>query len=137
MEGIAFDASVDSMPDDYRCLLERHRKKINDLVGTVNYLTRKDGLPEDIYIASPQYGVGREITAADVMLGGVAVIRHWPIDWQPIETAPQDTDVLTYSPHGFFVARFNSDCGIWERPDNQFKLRDLTHWVPLPVSPTL
>jgi len=54
--------------------------------------------------------------------------------WQPIETAPKDTAVLTHG-FGFEIAHFNTLLGAWVACWDHRKIRGPTHWVPLPVPP--
>ena len=45
--------------------------------------------------------------------------------WQPIETAPDEGEVLVYQPGGF----------MWIATDTRTELAGATHWMPLPSSP--
>jgi len=51
-----------------------------------------------------------------------------PSEWQPIETAPKDQEILVWA-HGIgqWVSKFAWwDCGAHRKP---------THWMPLPEPP--
>ena len=45
--------------------------------------------------------------------------------WQPIETVPDEGEVLVYQPGGF----------MWIATDTKTELAGATHWMPLPSSP--
>jgi hypothetical protein len=57
-------------------------------------------------------------------------------EWQPIETAPKDCDVLVYAAEsdglpGFItISRWHSDAGFCV-----CEIREATHWQPLPPPP--
>ena len=62
-------------------------------------------------------------------------------DWQPIETAPSDTEILVYSPQwGAIIARHSEEHGEWlsrmQVPVTLQAEDDLpTHWQELPEPP--
>ncbi|HEX8164779.1 MAG TPA: hypothetical protein VF601_03205 [Beijerinckiaceae bacterium] len=61
--------------------------------------------------------------------------------WQPIDTAPEDRDVLIYVPAwGPLIARFNAEFGEWtsrmQCPVSLAEETDRpTHWMALPEPP--
>ena len=70
--------------------------------------------------------------------------------WQPIETAPTDTEVLVFAPREtvkVFTAKYDADHREWSysragryAPIDAFygdELPNLTHWMPLPEPPKL
>jgi hypothetical protein len=60
--------------------------------------------------------------------------------WQPIETAPKDTDVLVFAEDTIGIAKFYvyvyyKPKGMWAwdvEPDHEIHP---THWMPLPAPP--
>ena len=62
--------------------------------------------------------------------------------WQPLDTAPDDKDVLIYVPAwGPLIARFNAEFGEWtsrmQCPVSLAEETDRpTHWMALPEPPT-
>jgi hypothetical protein len=46
--------------------------------------------------------------------------------WQPIETAPKDTEVLIYGPFGYAVAYYDSARRMWLSRD--IEMDAPTHW---------
>jgi hypothetical protein len=57
--------------------------------------------------------------------------------WQPIETAPKDTNVLMFDANDrdigeAFFDHAESDCWVWA---NGLLVVDPTHWMPLPATP--
>lgn len=63
--------------------------------------------------------------------------------WQPIEAAPKDVEILTYTPKE--AVRIGVICGIhvgywshvfdkWTQSDMEWELAP-THWMPLPEPP--
>lgn len=72
------------------------------------------------------------------------------MNWQPIETAPQDgTCILLSNGHGCFIARYKPVFDSGYRPSNPwysmmlnhdhieepFRYEKATHWQPLPDPP--
>ena len=61
--------------------------------------------------------------------------------WQPIETAPHETEVLlaffpsTYISTGIFEKRLSGTLGWWPQMGNSEFIYP-THWQPLPDPPT-
>ncbi len=55
--------------------------------------------------------------------------------WQPIETAPQDTLVMIYSPFGYDIAYLNSQTMTWFIREGQQYNFAPTCWMPLPEPP--
>jgi hypothetical protein len=61
--------------------------------------------------------------------------------WQPIDTVPEDHEILIYVPAwGPLIARFNSEFGEWtsrmQCPVSLSEEADRpTHWMPLPEPP--
>jgi hypothetical protein len=68
-------------------------------------------------------------------------------DWNPIETAPENKEVLVYSKNGISVARRDS-FGLFygivdgevpsydeDQEDWHYEVYDPTHWMPLPNPP--
>jgi hypothetical protein len=60
--------------------------------------------------------------------------------WQPIESAPEDRDILLFCPEGVctkvFVGYWDVDC--WSTPEGGEIVRisgHPTHWMPLPEPP--
>ena len=62
-------------------------------------------------------------------------------DWQPIETAPKDQEILVYTrPWGPIVASFSEEFGEWlSRMQVPVSIKEKdelpTHWQPLPAAP--
>lgn len=62
-------------------------------------------------------------------------------DWQPIDTAPKDTEILVYTrPWGTIVASFSEEFGEWvSRMQVPVSIKDdeelPTHWRALPDPP--
>ncbi len=64
-------------------------------------------------------------------------------EWQPIETAPKNTDVLVYVLDGYEkmgVAMFHTYAykdGGWWQWEHEYQVREIvpTHWMPLPDPP--
>lgn len=63
--------------------------------------------------------------------------------WMPIETAPKDEDVLTFTPRenhrvgiicGLHVGYFRTDLMVWHLSDDEWELNP-SHWQPLPLRP--
>jgi len=54
--------------------------------------------------------------------------------WQPIETAPKDTAVLTYG-FGYEIAHYNTDLDAWVACWDHRPIRTPVGWMPLPESP--
>ena len=61
-------------------------------------------------------------------------------DWQPIDTAPDDTEVLVYgawieggSFKGVTMAVLSYDGNIWFCEGDH--MEEITHWMPLPEPP--
>jgi len=55
-------------------------------------------------------------------------------EWQPIETAPKDAEIMTYRKAGLISVA----CWIgssWYVTDG-CRLLEVTHWMPLPLPPT-
>lgn len=67
----------------------------------------------------------------------IAAARTAVMEWQPIETAPNDVLCLLFEPHdegGFcFVGCTNID-GKWVN-NLDFIVQTPTHWMPLPATP--
>lgn len=55
------------------------------------------------------------------------------MSWQPIETAPVDTAVLTYA-FGYDVAHYNTLLKAWVRCSDHTRVR-AEFWMPLPPAP--
>ena len=56
--------------------------------------------------------------------------------WQPIETAPKDdTDMLLFCGDGICIGSYAA--GMFWFVQNDYELRDPTHWMPLPEPPAL
>jgi hypothetical protein len=67
------------------------------------------------------------------------------MEWQPIDTAPAETDVIVADPDrlsGEFhisIAWRHAESGKWWRPHSGPSLASYimpTHWMPLPAPPT-
>lgn len=60
--------------------------------------------------------------------------------WQPIETAPTDRDILAVAKNGFIqVAAWHFKRKEWYNPTcakGRCSLSPLTHWLPLPNPPS-
>lgn len=61
-------------------------------------------------------------------------------EWQPIETAPRETEVLGLCP-GFprgtgsiYIVCFSD--GMWWHQGYEGSINNLTHWMPLPARPS-
>ncbi len=61
-------------------------------------------------------------------------------EWQPIETAPKDgTSVLGYwlgGKHDCAIHAVKFHKGRWWEPNEDFRLSEPTHWMPLPDAPS-
>jgi hypothetical protein len=65
------------------------------------------------------------------------------VNWQPVETAPEDTDILCFSAGSMYVAYFDSDFQEWYAKIEGDLVdcgEELTHpapvyWMPLPEPP--
>lgn len=66
------------------------------------------------------------------------------MDWKPIESAPHDDDVLTWTPQenyrigvicGMHVGYYRTDLHIWHSSDDEWELVP-SHWAALPSPPT-
>ena len=57
-------------------------------------------------------------------------------EWQPIDTAPENTDVLVWEAYGeqFVVAQQEDGC--WVAVWSGEPIGDVTHWMPLPEPPS-
>jgi len=86
------------------------------------------------------YGAG-ELQCADELEALVRASSPPPPvspDWQPIETAPIDTNVLVCwieRPHWRPKTLEKSADGAWENEDGD-SYREPSHWMPLPVPPS-
>lgn len=56
------------------------------------------------------------------------------MSWQPLDTAPKDTAVLTYG-FGYEVAHFNTHLGKWVATWDHRPIRTPVAWAPLPTPP--
>jgi len=79
---------------------------------------------------------------------GKSVRREWP-DWQPIETAPKDENILLHGvPESTDEIRFGPEprsySGYWDEIDGAWCMSGATwvgpfiaatHWMPLPSAP--
>ncbi len=55
------------------------------------------------------------------------------MNWQPIESAPRDVDVLLFA-DGEWAIAMQVECGDWL--DNySVRILGATHWMPLPAPP--
>jgi hypothetical protein len=68
------------------------------------------------------------------------------MEWQPIETAPDETDVIVANPdrisgeHHVSIAWRHVESGKWWRPHSGPSLASCitpTHWMPLPDPPKM
>lgn len=58
------------------------------------------------------------------------------MDWQPIETAPKDEDILLAHPDGsMMIGRRNRAGTAWDDGDFRDHENWPTHWMPLPAPP--
>ena len=53
--------------------------------------------------------------------------------WQPIASAPKDTEVLVYGPYGYHVAYLDGLTTLWMGDDGEISIP--THWQVLPEPP--
>lgn len=60
-------------------------------------------------------------------------------EWRPIETAPKDGLLVLLSTHGgiVFIGKFRKHLGIWVDDEGRERFRTVTHWMPLPLPPSL
>lgn len=145
-------------------LIEQDRQQINAGKYMANYshaaamiLTAYESL-KPIRPSSPPLGVSETMLALirvyakdlthspgspahtaslDALLTAIAALEAQVPQWQPIETAPRDVNVLVYSTGTFYVAHFNTFFNRWRNIDGpSFPLATPTHWMPLPPAPT-
>ena len=61
------------------------------------------------------------------------------MEWQPIETAPKDKEILLYSDSdGYGISGWNEEHQRWyvyNHYEEQLYLFPATHWMPLPDPP--
>ena len=55
--------------------------------------------------------------------------------WQPIETAPKETAVLTINGFSGTITVSIFDCEMWWEQHMEYSLQEPTHWMPLPDPP--
>ena len=58
-------------------------------------------------------------------------------EWQPIETAPYGTEIMTYRKAGLMAVASRDEkhnSKVWLVSDGMYIL-DVTHWMPLPDAP--
>ena len=83
---------------------------------------------------SPQYN------PISAMRSALAVAVKMMSEWQPIETAPNSTEVIVSGfnfnddKQGRWIVIANREYGLWNGLDNEV-LYDPTHWMPLPTPP--
>lgn len=61
------------------------------------------------------------------------------MNWQPIESAPKNTDILLYWHDNVWIGRFYQGSGYWSLCDyGGFEDGEdaPTHWMPLPEPPS-
>ena len=82
-----------------------------------------------------RYDWGHTCAAWEGFKAGRASIKPAMSQWQPIETAPQNTPVLTVNSVGIKIRIFRN--GSWfDVHSNQRSAPTVTHWMHLPLPPT-
>lgn len=72
--------------------------------------------------------------ASILMSAGEAIPVSPTPDWQPIETAPKDGEILGYMAGLIIVMEFCSESGWSDVNSGAYDIHP-THWMPLPASP--
>lgn len=79
---------------------------------------------------------GNAHDAAEYELDKRARKPHEPQGWQPIETAPADTDVLLYCPDRHYTNPERVELGQAKNTKGGSAHSWATHWMPLPSAPS-
>jgi hypothetical protein len=84
-----------------------------------------------------EFGRERYSKMEDCIADVRAVLSALPeTQWQPMETAPKDgTPILGWSGYSYEVTQWSQAAEQWLICDGEHGF-DLTHWMPLPASPS-